>query len=910
LSSSASRLRSGPLAEAARTDNLEDSPIERLVGASASRAWVVVAAVTILCALATQFIVTHFAMTTDTSALLSSKLPWRLRQAAFDGTFPQEGSGIVVVVDGRTPELSEGAAARLAAGLRAQTGLFHSVERPDSGPFWAHEGLLFESTGDLERLIAHLLAAQPFLGSMAADPSLRGLANTASLIAKGAGSGQASARELRIPLRSLADALEDVNRGKPHFFSWRNLITGHAPNHRELRHILLIDPALNFAQLQPGKRPTAAIRATARRLHLDEAHGVRVRLTGPVPLQDEEFATLTQRAGLIALLAGGAIVLMLWLAVRSPCLIASIVLTTAVGLTLVAGLGLVLFHRFNVISVAFIPLFVGMGMDFGIQFSVRFRQEHGTGVEVRSALLATGRAMGRSLTLAATAIGVGFLAFAPTSYHGVAQLGVIAGLGMFTALALNLTLLPALIALIRPPGAARPPPSVTLRWIEGSILRHRTLGVGAGAGAAVIAILVLPLLHFDFNPMHLRSARAESVATLEALMRDPQWSPNTLEVIRPSLAAADRLAARFRGDPTVYGARTLSSLIPTEQPQKLALIADAANLMDLTLNPVAVAPPPTDGEVIESLRRAATELRRAPMADPSLRAQARRLSAAFDELARGSRSRRARAARMLIPGFGATLGQIRDLLQPRPVGIATLPARIRRQWLSPDGRARVSIVPKGDSSSDAILRHFVAAGIELAPDATGAAIYIQDYARAVVRAFLEAGALSFVAISALLFIALRRVRDVAITLAPIVLTGLLSLATCVLIGEPLNFANIIALPLLFGIGVAFHIYFVMSSRSGGSHLLTSSLARGVFFSALATGTGFGSLWASKDPGTASMGKLLMISLVWTLVSALLFQPALIALLDARGRPPRLLHETVADSVQVGDQHGRASGGEG
>jgi hypothetical protein len=116
-------------------------------------------------------------------------------------------------------------------------------------------------------------------------------------------------------------------------------------------------------------------------------------------------------------------------------------------------------------------------------------------------------------------------------------------------------------------------------------------------------------------------------------------------------------------------------------------------------------------------------------------------------------------------------------------------------------------------------------------------------------------------------------------MAPIVLTGLLTLGSCVVIGQSLNFANIIALPLLFGIGVAFHIYFVMAWRAGGSHLLQSSLTRAVFFSALATATGFGSLWASSHPGTASMGKLLMISLVWTLVSALLFQPALM------GRPP-------------------------
>ena len=162
-----------------------------------------------------------------------------------------------------------------------------------------------------------------------------------------------------------------------------------------------------------------------------------------------------------------------------------------------------------------------------------------------------------------------------------------------------------------------------------------------------------------------------------------------------------------------------------------------------------------------------------------------------------------------------------------------------------------------------------------------------------VDAFIEAGALSFAIICSLLLITLHRVRDVAITLAPIVLTGLLTMGTCVLTGQPLNYANIIALPLLFGIGVAFHIYFVMSWRAGAANLLTSSLARGVFFSALATATGFGSLWASSDPGTASMGKLLMISLVWTLTSALLFQPALIAMGCTRHSQARTAYRTTS-----------------
>jgi hopanoid biosynthesis associated RND transporter like protein HpnN len=849
------------------------SLIVRLIGLCLTHKWIVIATTIILCAAMAHYVRGHFAMNTDTYALLSPKLPWRVRQAAFNAAFPQESSDIVVVVDGQTPELSEAAAARLAASLGAQTKSFRSVQRPDSGPFWAHNRLLFASTEDVKTAIAQFVKSQPFLGSMASDPSIRGLANTLSLAMQGVDDGQASPEKLRTPIQTLADAFHGLAAGKSTFFSWRTLITGQEPDRRELTHIILVNPVLDFTELQPGKSSLDAIRATARRLQFDEARGVRVRLTGPVPLQDEDFATLAERASLIATLASVAIILMLWFAVRSPRLIASILVTTLVGLLSATALGLALFHRFNVISVAFIPLFVGMGIDLGIQFSVRYRAERGTAGDPRDALLATGRTMGESLTLAATAIGVGFLAFSPTAYYGVSQLGVIAGLGIFAALGLNLTLLPALIGITRPPGAPVRP-GTRLTRIDDFVLGHRALVVGTGIVSALISAALLPRLHFDFNPIHLRSSAVESVATLRDLMRDPDRSPNTLEVIRPSLAAADRLADTFRTDPTVHSARTLSSFIPGDQSEKIALIADAANLLDLTLNPLEVATPPTDKEVIDGLSRAAVKLRQAAIGDAPLRADAHRLADEFEALARGSQAMRAKAADMLVPGFRTVLEQMRDMLQPEPVSLATLPPETVREWRAPDGRARVSVLPQGDSDDNAVLRRFVAAGTRIAPDATGTAIYLQAYAEAVVDAFIEAGVLSFVAICGLLLYALRRVRDVAITMAPIVLTGLLTMGTCVLIGQPLNFANIIALPLLFGIGVAFHIYFVISWRSGGSHLLTSSLARGVFFSALATATGFGSLWASSHPGTASMGKLLMISLVWTLTSALLFQPAL------------------------------------
>ncbi|HEY5107114.1 MAG TPA: MMPL family transporter [Caulobacteraceae bacterium] len=848
--------------------------VARLVAFSCGRARLVAGLGLALGILALAYAVSNFSMNTDVDKLISKSLPFQQRQAAFSRLFQPEGDQIVSVIDAATPELADTAAEALTSRLRSRPDLFHDVVQPDGGAFFDREGLLYESVGEVQSSLAQLIAAQPFLGPMAADPSLRGLMNGLSTALQGVSTGQANLADLRAPLTALAHCLGGLRDGRAVYFSWRNLVSGKSADRRELRHIVLASPVLNFARLEPGADGTRFIRAAAQALRLDPAHGVTVRLTGTIPLQDEEFATLAQRAALIASLAISAILIMLWLAVKSVRLMAAILLVTLIGLVTTAACGLAIFHRFNVISVAFIPLFVGLGIDFGIQLTVRYRAEHTAAVDTRQALVASGAGMGRSLALAAVAIASGFFAFAPTAYVGVSQLGVIAGIGMFIALALNLTVLPAFIALASPAPRPSRPDNPFLTRLDGFILGNRRGVLIVAAVAAAISAALLPLVQFDFNPIHLRSAKTQSVSTLLDLMRDPDQSPNTLEVIAPSLGVADQIAQRMRRLPSVAEAITLSSFVPADQPQKLAAIADAAALLDLTLDPLVVSPGPSDGEVVASLRQTAADLRAAAGQGGPAAGRAIRLAGQLDWLAGAPAASRAAAQELLIPGLTRLLSQTRTALQPSPLDLATLPVEIRRDWLASGGRARVSIVPGGNSNDNRVLSRFIAAVSAQAPLATGTPVDIQQSGRAVAGAFIEAGALSFLAITALLFAVLRRIRDVAITMAPIILTGLLTMGSCVIIGQPLNFANIIALPLLFGIGVAFHIYFVMAWRSGAGHLLQSSLTRAIFFSALATATGFGSLWASSHPGTASMGKLLMISLIWTLVSALLFQPAL------------------------------------
>jgi hopanoid biosynthesis associated RND transporter like protein HpnN len=815
----------------------------------------------------------HFAMTADTAELISTRQDWRQRELAYEGAFPSLQRLTIAVIDGATPELAEDAASRLSVALAHQPKLFQAVRRPDGGPFFDRNGLLFLPLPQVQATVEGLSRSQPVIASLAADPSLRGVATTVSRLVQGVQHGQAKLDEIQPMLAALADTFDKAAAGQPAFFSWQDLM-GASDVGRQTRRVLIVQPVMDFSALQPGEAPSKAIRAAARSLDLDDAHGVRIRLTGPVPLADEEFASLAEDWHVVAAAMVIALLGILWWAVHSGRVVLAILLATFMGLIVTAALGLLVTRRFNLISVAFIPLFVGLGIDFSIQFSVRFLAERHFHPDLREALVAAGRGVGLPLAVAAGAIGAGFFAFLPTDYVGVAELGLIAGLGMAVAFVLAVTLLPALLALLQPPPGRMEVGFVRLAPIEGFLGRHRRVVLSLGFVAAIAAVAALPLLRFDFNPLHLKSPQVESVATLADLAADPDWTPNTINVMAPSATAAGPIEQRLAALPEVSRVLTLASFVPQGQAEKLALIRAAAERLEPTLR-VPAAPPPSDEEICQALAATVSLLRQTTSSRAALR-----LADALDRLDEAPPGVRAAAATAVVLPLGVMLGRVRAMLQAGPVTLEQLPTDIVADWIARDGRARLQVFPRRDLETDDGLWRFARAVQAVAPDATGVPISIHAAGDSVVAAFLQAGVWSFAAIVVILAAALRRVRDVVLTMVPVLLSGLLTFATAAVLDLPLNFANIIALPLLFGVGVAFNIYFVMAWRAGETAPLQSSLMRAVVFSALTTATAFGALWLSSHPGTASMGRLLMISLGWELLVTLLFRPALLAV------PPR------------------------
>jgi hopanoid biosynthesis associated RND transporter like protein HpnN len=854
------------------------SHITRFVTLAIRRPWWIISVSLVLGVLSAIYVAGHFRISTDVSQLIENEPEWAAKSEAIDQAFPQRGATLLIVVEAPAQEFADAAAGDLAAALARQPERFRSVSQPSGGEFFEHNGLLYLPAAKVAETTRQLVQARPLINTLAHDPTLTGLAQTLNTTLNlPLTLGQVNLGQMAKLMGEATTVIDHVLANQSAAFSWRGLVA--SPGETEpARAFVTVLPVLDFNALEAGAGASDAIRATAAELHLPQKFGATVHLTGAQPLADDEFASVKDGAVLNGVLTFLVVLMILWVALRSKRMIVAVFITLFVGLAITAALGLMMVHALNMISVAFMVLFVGLGVDFGIQFGVRYREERHRLRRLDVSLAETARHVAVPLTLAAAATAASFFSFLPTAYRGVSELGLIAGVGMIVAYVTNMTLLPSLIKVFGPPGEAHSPGFPALAPVDEFLDRNRKPVLIATLVVVVGALPLLTHLRFDFNPLHLKDPHTESMATLISLKDAPEAAINDVAVLAPSLAEADRIAARLSKLPEVERATTLSTLIPTDQPKKLELISAAAAQLLPALNQ-QVASPVTDEVRVATLKRLASQLSLAADEHPGPGAQeAKHLSEAVGKLAQAGAAARDRAEHAFAEPLRIALAQLRALLQPREVTRMTLPPSMADGWVTPDGRALVEISPKAppgrDVNDDNVLARFADAIQKAEPDAIGGPISIHHSAETIITAFGQAAVLSLIAITILLWVALRRFGDVLRTLVPLLVSAVVTLEVCVIFDMPLNFANIIALPLMLGVGVAFKIYFVMAWRSGQTRLLQSSLTHAVMFSAATTATAFGSLWFSHHPGTSSMGRLLALSLLCTLIGAVVFQPVL------------------------------------
>jgi hopanoid biosynthesis associated RND transporter like protein HpnN len=848
------------------------------------------------------YAVRNLGLNTDTGAMISEELPWRQAFLAFDEEFPQFGDEIHVLLTGRTPDVARRAAEWMSSRMRAEPDLFERVWTPGAGQFFDRNALLYMDLDELRELADRMATIGPWVRRLERDPGLGGLvvASDSALM-----EARTAADPMLGPLFDLVSLnLYRQERGWGGEISWDEVMWGRPASLVERRRHIIALPRQDYAAGLPAGPAMDRLRTLRDSLPVPVG-SVTARITGAAAIKHESIAAATDGARGALVLSLLLVTAVLSLGLGSARLIAACLLTLAAGLTATAAFAAATVGQLNLISIAFAVLYVGLGVDYCIHLCLGYREALARlGNQDLALRTACGR-IGGSVFLSAVTSAAAFYAFIPTRFTGVAELGLISGTGMLISLGATLTLLPALLTLAPlrslagapAPGHGALADEETGRAESGALraVRNHSRGVLAAAlSLGAVAMLAIPSLRFEYRPIDLADPRTESVETYHELAREGGTASLTLSVVVPDAATARSAASRLAALDGIGETVTLDDLVPPDQFEKVELVADIATALGpaaglATAGSGPSSPHPTDPEfqeeVLEAVEQWMVNLARAgEPSNPEVSAAAGRLRVRLAswhrELERWpTETRNAMLEELhyrLVGSLPDRLRILRAAFQPESFQREDLPAPVREWWIGTNGRERVEVRPDHPLDTRASLRSFVEHVRREHPGATGVPVSDLESGRVATRALLLALSLAIATTFLFLVAQFRSVRDTLLVEGPLVLAGLLTVGLAVLLRVPFNFANLIALPLLLGIGVDNGIHMVHRARTslpGEPDPERTSTGRAIVVSCLTTLGSFGSLALSRHRGIQSMGQLLSIGMVCVLVSTLVVLPA-------------------------------------
>ncbi len=845
-----------------------------LAAASHRRGLLVLAIWLVLAAAGVAASVHWLKVDTNPARMINPRLPFRAGYERLVKAFPQLDNGFLALIEASDPDAMRAAARAVEQSFRARPRLFSHVFAPALSPMFEDYGALWLTPEEVRDMVTRLRAAAPLLSALAASPNLPGLADLIASLTPAATLGRAPPM-LGGFFDRLSETVTGCVQGRAAVFDWEKL--GGARRSAPGRYVVFAKPQLDFSSLDPA----AAAMEEARRIVNDpEITGrgkVRVRLTGEAAMNAEEFSTITKGAALAGLASFLFVTLVMVLGLPARRLVIPALALVVLGFAVNAGFATLAVGELNMISVAFAVLFIGLGVDYAVHFLLRWAELARGGAAPAAALASASASTGPALALSAVTTMFGFLAFTPTDFTGMAQLGVIAAGGMAIALAATLTLVPAVLGMLPLPA----------RWAALPPRRRRLFPAWArGAAAALVALLaaasvfLAPKARFDGDPVNLKDPAAPSVIAFNRLLADEPGLVYSLSALAKDARAAAALAARLEALPQVREVRTAASFIPPRQAEKLAMLRGLAGALPRRVN---FRPAAGNTARLRALSGAARNLRKimnAPAAPRELRAAAARLRAAIELFLaeRGGKAQNvSRLETAIFIRLPDLLARLNRLASARALSVRDMDPALRSWYIAPDGRWRLEIVPAAALTTEAAMRDFVSAVRGVVPGAAGAPAEITGAADVVSHAMLTATLTALAVVVVIVLAVMRSFLATLLVLAPIVLSALLLTGYTVLFDAPFNFANVIVIPLLLGLGVDSAIHYVhraAEERSGGAVAATST-SRAVIISALTTIGSFGTLWLTPHRGMSSMGELLTVSIVFILLTTLIVLPWLI-----------------------------------
>ncbi|ARO86716.1 hopanoid biosynthesis-associated RND transporter HpnN [Nitrosospira lacus] len=852
----------------------------------------VLSTVIVLGILAAHYTVGHLRIDTDTGNLIAPDAPFQQYRRHYEQAFSQDLSTLLLVIESDTPELTKSASRRLLDLLSNDTDHFNSAYIPNDNEFFRQNGLLYLDTDALQTLSNDLSVAQPFIGRIAQQPNLTGFFSIFEDALKATDKAATEKNQLMpIDLASLADkislVLHKTLNGENALLSWESLIA------EKKRHagkaFIIVSPKLDHSEIRPAQGAIEAIRKAAADIQDPALPAVKVWVTGEIGLEDDELAGMSSGTFTASVFSVVLVLFILLIAYRSVLLTVVTLLTLALGMVFCGAFAAIAVTELNLISLAFAVSNIGLGVEYAIHFCLRYRDNLKDHVDKELALRDTFITVGPSLLLAAGTTSIGLYAFIPTDYKGVAELGLLAGTSLFICLLITLISLPALLKILPAPRKFRlekgqhPLSNLSRKLATLPLIYAKPISI-ATLVLALISIVLAFNVKTDFSPINLRDPNTESVIAFKELMADEETTPLTLNVLTKDENSTKILQQKLSALASVDKTISLFDLQPTDQDEKLAVIEELGLILGpqgqqfpqlkIDADPVpgitrliktidVLLPQKTGDRDRESLTRLKKELQEIltelkALPEPGQKVFIEKIQTA------------------LLGTLPPVMKELSVSLEARNISLTDLPPDIREQWLSKDGLFRVQIFPKKDLNDLANLKEFIAEVQTVAPETTGLPIIYWESMKEVVQAFQQAIVIALVAIAVVLLAIRRSFLDTALVMVTLILAGLFTMASAVLTHTPINFANIIALPLLLGLGVdnGIHMLAKLHSLSEEENIYESSTARAIVFGALTTSSSFGGLAFSPHVGISSMGLIITVGIFWIMVCTFIILPAL------------------------------------
>jgi hopanoid biosynthesis associated RND transporter like protein HpnN len=810
----------------------------------------------------------NFKINSDLNKLIDQTSDWRVDFDAFERQFPDLVHTAVVVVSATSQKNLETVTAEIVTYLRRHDELFAAVAAPGSEAFYRDHAFLYMDIDQLDKVTDRLAQAQPLINAIHRDPTMQGVAD---LLVRGYDTVFDKEESLEVILARLSDSAANAVAQN---FTPVNWTDEFFPLSERRYQLVYLKPQSNFAQSLPDAAVVAGLREMVA--IIEKPGDVEIQLTGEIMLQHEEIEAAVSGVSVAGWLALGLLLLVLVVGVRSGKIIAATFLMLFIGILWTTAYAMATVGAFNTLSLVFIVMFFGLGVDFSLHFCLRFQEAINQGkTEVQQGLLESTASVGRAISLCSLTTAIGFLGFWPTAYQGLADLGVISAGGMVIAWFLTFTFLPAFFSVVGAPRAHQMDLPTSQGIVRG-LLRHRMLVVLGVVGIGVLASSLALRSQFDYSVLALKDPSSESMLALRELQRNQLATDYQLVVLDKTAIAASDIQAL----PSVASVGGYQDLLPHDIDEKAQAVDDLSimfwelNNDESTEDSIETSPRQALKEVVDAARRGGADMGMVENLDALL-------SEPDEVLARWEVG--------FLENLLQELQWLRRAINTFDISAEDIPDTSR--FVSSEGARLYTVTPARDIAEVSELSTFIDEVKSIHPHATGRPVIEWGVGNIVVTAFQQAMLFALLGIVTVLLVTLRRIGPTLLVLAPLVLASVCTFALGFLLGESVNMASVLVLPLIFGLGVDNGIHVVdryLLGSEGGSEgdgaqdvdqLIHSSTPRAVVLSALTTIGAFAALAISPHQGTASIGLLLSVSVGFLLVFTVFILPVLLSFLS-------------------------------